>query len=325
MTIEAKVIADSIGPKSRRLTTLQLKYPRFIHAEFMTHRHFSRNASSSRAIPVEKQIEMLLEDTAMPIHWGMNQSGMQAERESDAPVYVPYPMAGEGGSISVGRSAHTAQGAWYAARDRAVEVARSFVEAGYHKQVVNRILEPFSHISVVCTSSQYDNFFSLRRHKDAQPEIKALADAMHAAMEASTPRMLSNGEWHLPYVTDKERQYADSAENVQYSDVPISHDDLIKASVARCARVSYLTHDGKKPSMEADLKLYDRLVGMVPLHASPAEHQATPDEVIFNQAELPAYKNTHLAGNLQGGWIQYRKTLPGECADDWEDPLDVFE
>lgn len=314
MTIEAKVIADSIGPKSRRLTTLQLKYPRFIHAEFMTHRHFSRNASSSRAIPVEKQIEMLLEDTAMPIHWGMNQSGMQAEKETDAWVKIP------GKDVS-----YTATEAWLEARDRAVAVARGYVAAGYHKQVVNRILEPFSHISVVCTSSQYDNFFSLRRHKDAQPEIKALADAMHAAMAASTPRMLSNGEWHLPYVTDKEREYADSAENVQYSDVPISHDDLIKASVARCARVSYLTHDGKKPSMEADLKLYDRLVGMVPLHASPAEHQATPDEVIFNQAELPAYKSTHLAGNLQGGWIQYRKTLPGECADDWEDPLDVFE
>ena len=322
MTIEAKVIADSIAPKARRLTTLQLKYPRFIHAEFMTHRHFSRNASSSRAIPVEKQIEMLLEDTAMPIHWGQNQSGMQAEQETDALIYGDFC---ELDMIDNRLEGITAEQAWLKARDRAVEIARAYVAAGYHKQVVNRILEPFSHISVVVTSSQYDNFFSLRRHKDAQPEIKALADAMHVAMEASTPRMLYNGEWHLPYVTDEERKYADSAENIQYSDVPISHDDLIKASVARCARVSYLTHDGKKPSMEADLKLYDRLVGMVPLHASPAEHQATPDDVIFGRSELLAYKDAHLAGNLQGGWIQYRKTLPGECVDDWEDPLDVFE
>lgn len=324
MTIEAKVIADSIGPKSRRLTTLQLKYPRFIHAEFMTHRHFSRNASSSRAIPVEKQIEMLLEDTAMPIHWGKNQSGMQAEHESSARVMVPGVICTTEGRETMPISM-SPQEAWNEARDRAVEVARAYVAAGYHKQVVNRILEPFSHISVVCTSSQYDNFFSLRRHKDAQPEIKALADAMHAAMAVSSPRMLGAGEWHLPYVTDKEREYADSAENIQYSDVPVSHDDLIKASVARCARVSYLTHDGKKPSLEADLKLYDRLVGSVPLHASPAEHQATPDEVIFNEADVPTYENPHLSGNLQGGWIQYRKALPGECADSWEDPLDVFE
>lgn len=312
MTITAKVIADSIAPKSRRLTTFQLKYPRFIHAEFMTHRHFSRNASSSRAIPVDKQIDMLMEDPAMPIHWGLNQSGMQAEQENTAHLDLADPGL-------------TPTEGWLLARDNAVKVARSFVRAGYHKQVVNRILEPFSHISVVCTSSQYDNFFSLRCHKDAQPEIKVLADAMRAALDASTPRMLGQDDWHLPYVTEAELQHAASAENVSHDPVPLTFDDLIKASVARCARVSYLTHYGKAPSMEADLKLYDRLVGMVPLHASPAEHQAKPDEIIWNGAELPAYKNPHLAGNLTGGWVQYRKTLPGECADDWDDSIDVVE
>lgn len=311
MTIEAKVIADSVGPKSRRLTTLQLKYPRFIHAEYMTHRHFSRNASSSRAIPVEKQIEMILEDTAMPIHWGMNQSGMQAEQETDARVYVPQVICTTEGKEFFPMSM-SAEEAWLAARDRAVEVARGYVAAGYHKQVVNRILEPFSHISVVCTSSQYDNFFSLRRHKDAQPEIKALADAMHTAMEASEPQMLKEGEWHVPYVGPRELEAHD-------------WDTLIKISVARCARVSYLTHDGNIPSIEADLKLYDRLVGSVPLHASPAEHQAKLADVIWNDAEVPSYSKPHLSGNLQGGWIQYRKLLDGECADNWDDPLDVFD
>jgi len=323
MTITAKVIADSVGPKARRLTTLELKYPRFIHAEFMTHRHFSRNASSSRAIPVERQIEMIQEDTAMPIHWGMNQRGMQAEQESNAPVMVPQIMCTTEGREVVPMSG-TAEQAWLTARDRAIEIAKAFVKADYHKQVVNRILEPFSHISVVCTSSQYDNFFALRRHADAQPEIKALADAMYDAMQASEPKMLGADEWHLPYILESEKDYVESHENIEHDDVPLTSDDLIKASVARCARVSYLTHDGKQPSLDADLKLYDRLVGSAPLHASPAEHQAKLDDVIFNSAELPAYKNRHLAGNLQGGWIQYRKLLPGECADNWDDPLNVF-
>lgn len=322
MTIEAKVISDSVGPKHRRLTTFQLKYPRFIHAEFMTHRHFSRNASSSRAIPVEKQIQMIKEDTAMPIHWGMNQPGMQADVETKAPVLVTHHNQ-EGGATKV--IPRHPRMAWFDARDRAIEVAQAFVKADYHKQVVNRILEPFSHISVVVTSSQYDNFYSLRRHKDAQPEIKVLADAMYQAQTASKPRMLGEGDWHLPYVTDEEWAYLASAENIQRDPTPLTQDDLLKASVARCARVSYLTHDGKTPSMSADLALYDRLVGMVPLHASPAEHQATPDDVVFNEAELPAYKNRHLQGNLQGGWIQYRKTLPDECVDEWDDPLDVFD
>lgn len=331
MTIEAKVIADSIGPKTRRLTTLQLKYPRFIHAEFMTHRQFSRNASSSRAIPVEKQIDMLLEDTAMPIHWGKNQKGMQAQHENDARVMVPGVICTTEGREILPTSM-SAQDAWLEARDRAVEVARAYVKAGYHKQVVNRILEPFSHISVVVTSSQYDNFFSLRRHPDAQPEIKALADAMYAAMRGSEPNYLRHGEWHLPYIKDADRHQLrtmDIAPLVERKLMPgdgASEDDiLVRASVARCARVSYLTHDGKTPSLEADLQLYDRLVGMVPLHASPAEHQATPDDPIFNSAELRDWSNPHLHGNLSGGWIQYRKTLPGECYDEWDDRLNTFD
>jgi len=316
MTIEAKIIEDSVGPGTRRLTTFQLTYPRFIHAEFMTHRQFSRNASSSRAIPVEKQIAMIKADTAMPVHWGMNQSGMQAEQESDALIRFDY-----------GAATHhlTAQEAWCEARDRAIEVAEGFVKAGYHKQVVNRILEPFSHISVIVTSSQYDNFFALRSHKDAQPEIKVLSDLMLEAYNASTPRLLNIGDWHMPYITEEERAYVDSAENVQHSDVPLTIEDLVKMSGARCARVSYLTHDGKKPSQENDMKLYDRLVGSVPLHASPVEHQATPDTKIWNAAELPEWEKPWLHGNLSGGWIQYRKMLPNECYDAWEDPQDPFK
>jgi len=330
MTITAKIIADSVGPKSPRITTFELHYPRFIHAELMTHRMFSRNASSSRAIPVERQIAAIIEDTAMPVHWGMNQSGMQAEQETDAAVFVNgfeyYDDGDDRCGLLEHRIMYSAEGAWNEARDRAIEVAEAFVAAGYHKQVVNRILEPFSHIKVVVTATNYDNFFHLRSHKDAQPEIKVLSDLMMAAYAESTPRELSNEDWHLPYVTDAELDYIQSAENLVHDAVPMTVDDLIKVSVARCARVSYKTHDGTPTSVEADMALYERLLGSVPLHASPAEHQAKMDTLTYfgcSGVDVAKWENEHLSGNFGGGWIQYRKTLDHESirTPQWDDDI----
>lgn len=306
MTIEAKVIADSIGPHSPRLTTLQLRYPRFIHAEFMTHRVFSRNASSSRAIPVEKQIALIKEDTAMPLHWGKNQPGMQAFEESDAYINIAgKPVA------------YTSQEAWLEARDRAIAVAEAYHAAGYHKQIVNRILEPFAHISVVVTATDFENFFWLRRHKDAQPEIKILADNMFWAMEASEPVELGYKEWHLPYVTQEDRDKVFDLTAMYHAsdDIDPWTEMLIKISVARCARVSYLTHDGKKPDVHKDMALYERLVGSEPLHASPAEHQARPDEIVYGE-HVKLWQSPHLHGNLTG-YQQFRKMLPGEHYTTW--------
>ena len=280
MTITAKIIEDSISDQGIRLTTLQLRYPRFIHSEVMTHRVFSRNASSSRAIPVKKLISDIIEDTAMPIHWGKNQPGMQANEEH-------YDLVKISDSESLSR-----EDAWLKARDSAVEIAVHFMNAGYHKQIVNRILEPFSHISVVCTATDFNNFFALRSHKDAQPEIKCLSDRMKEALEISTPTFLKNGEWHLPYVLEHEKDF--------------SLDIKRKISVARCARVSYLKHDGTKPDINKDVELHDTLVVSTPLHASPAEHQATPD-IKLNSG----WENPDKHGNLRG-YIQYRKTLPFE-------------
>lgn len=313
MTIEAKIIADSIGPKNRRITTMQLKYPRFIHAELMTHRVFSRNASSSRAIPVEKMINSILDDTAMPVHWGKNQPGMQAHEEQNALVY------GSCGLLDMVENTVdgvTREEAWFKARDRAIEVARDFHNAGYHKQIVNRILEPFMHISVLVTSTNFDNFYWLRRHPDAQPEIKVLADAMFEVHMASTPANLQYGEWHLPYITDRDRGivFPTYGGHGNVIENPITIEDLIKISVARCARVSYLTHDGKDPDIEADFNLYERLVGSVPLHASPAEHQAKADLPMWG-----GWENEHLSGNLDPGWVQFRKTLPGENHTEYVD------
>lgn len=262
-----------------RLTTFQLRYPRFIHGEYMTHRVFSRNASSSRAIPVKKLISDIIEDTAMPIHWGKNRPGMQANEEH-------YDL------LQINDENLSREEAWLKARDSAIEIATQFMHAGYHKQIVNRILEPFSHISVVCTATDFNNFFALRSHEDAQPEIKCLSDKMIEELANSIPNQLETGMWHLPYVLESENY------------LPL--ETKRKISVARCARVSYLRHDGTTPDITKDVELHDVLVVSRPLHASPAEHQATPDTLTNNNWDNPAKH-----GNLRG-YIQYRKTLPFE-------------
>lgn len=289
MTIIAQIIADSVSPEGIRLTTMQLRYPRFIHAEFMTHRVFSRNASSSRAIPVTKMIEDLRRDPAMPVYWGSNKPGMQA------------------GNELTGIDLKDAQIYWREAMNDAIRNAEKLIDLGLHKQIANRILEPWAHINVVVTATDWDNFFALRRHEDAQPEIKALADAMWDAMEMSNPSHLEPDDWHLPYVTHADWDASSSLDTI---------DDrqqlLCRVSVARCARVSYLTHDGRQTTIEEDLALYDRLVGSQPIHASPAEHQATPDDKWHAMGQgLNQWKSPELHGNFNG-WIQYRKTLPGE-------------
>lgn len=306
MTITAQVIADSIA-NGVRLTTLQLRYPRFIHAELMTHRVFSRNASSSRAIPVKRIIQDIKDDPAIPLHWGKNRPGMQAIDELDDVVSIPVLA-----DLDVNHTDVSKEQAWLIARDRVISIAQAFDYAGYHKQIVNRLLEPWSHINVLVTATDFQNFFHLRDHPDAQPEIRVLAKTMKLAMSRDTALELKHGEWHLPYVSSLDLSYI-----YQYLKVKrITRDgpseteimDLAKQiSAARCARVSYLSHGGRPTTIEEDLKLFDKLLGSQPLHASPAEHQATPDEKFGNGD----WVNPKLHGNFRG-WIQYRKTLSGE-------------
>lgn len=277
--IQASIVKDSISESGKRITTFQLRYHRFIHSEVLTHRVFSRNASSSRAIPIKKQIQWIKQDMATPIHWGKNQAGMQASEE-----------------IS-GFKLWLAKKCWRLAGLFACFFAHILFKLGCHKQLANRILEPFSYIHVVVTSTEWNNFFALRYHSMAQPEIYELARAMYEAYSASTPKELKVGEWHLPYV--------DHIEIEKYRKRG-SFDKAIKCSVARCARVSYVNHDGTKPSLEKDLALYDRLLGSQPVHASPAEHQATPFK-----------SKTKSSGNFIG-WKQYRKTIKGENIEIFE-------
>jgi thymidylate synthase ThyX len=277
MTITAKIIADSVSFFGVRITTMELTYPRFIHAEFMTHRVFSRNASSSRAIPVKKTIQAVLDNPAMPIHWGKNQPGMQAREEHDAPVYVRDGRFFD--SLDAQYEPITAKAAWLYARDQAVVAAQAFEAAGYHKQVVNRLLEPFSHITVVVTATEWVNFFQLRLHPDAQPEIHELAIQMKAAMDGSEPRQLASGQWHLPYVRPDE-----------WSRWGVN--TLLSRSVARCARVSYLNHDGTKSDANKDIEFAEGL--RRDGHMSPFEHQATP--------------RNGWSANFRG-WEQFRQQL----------------
>lgn len=281
----AKVVEDSINAASSfigrgdRLTTLQLVYPRFIHAEFMTHRVFSRNAASSRAIPVAKMIEQVRSRPAMPIHWGKNQPGMQANQQLE------------------GNELATVQAAWRHAASNAADVAEHMSQSGAHKQVANRILEPFQLMQVIVTATEWSNFFELRDHQDAQPEIRHLAILMRHAMAESTPVFRQTGydradSWHLPYITLAERE--EHSRNPSY---------LAKLSAARCARVSYLTHDGQNPDPIKDLELYERLVGSAPLHASPIEHQAA------NTIGSP-----HWSKNFKG-WEQFRQMVEVEMAN----------
>jgi thymidylate synthase ThyX len=265
--IKAEIVCDSVAPSGVRLTTFVVTYPRFIHAEFMTHRVFSRNASSSRAIPVKKQIEMIEKEPVIPIAFRKNRKGMQAGELLD--------------------NQEEAVRLWLEGRDRAVDIAKRLADLEVHKQYANRVLEPYAHITVVVTATDWDNFFALRCHEAAQPEIHALADLMYDAYLSSTPRELVNGMWHMPF-----------AGGMDWSD--LSSQEHLKCSVARCARVSYLNHDKTEPTPRQDFELYERLVGNAPLHASPAEHQA----MAIGDASVRS-------GNFRG-WIQYRKTLKNE-------------
>lgn len=274
----AKIIADSVGyygGAMSRLTTIQLRYPRLVHSETMTHRVFSRNASSSRAIPVAKMIEQVRNDPAAPYVWTTNKPGMQGDVVTDPELIAKYDQM------------------WIEAANQAADNAEVLMGEGLHKQVVNRILEPFQWISVIVTATEWANWFELRNHKDADPTIKRLAEVMLAAMEASEPKHLIAGEWHLPYVSKEEK-----------SALPIA--TLVKISAARCARVSYLTHDGEFPDVDKDIALYERLVGSRPLHASPIEHQARV--INLNNDEIG------LNGNFSPLWVQHRKLLETERA-----------
>lgn len=309
--ISATIIADSISPDGVRITTFELEYPRFIHAEFMTHRLFSRNAASSRAIPVAKAIELVKEKTAMPIHWGKNQPGMSAKEECDQKYIMMLP---NGNDLSLSR-----EEMWQFASKDAIKWSERFNDLGYHKQIVNRLLEPFTMIKVVVTATEYDNFFWLRNHPDAQPEIAELARVMWEEYSAHRPNFLHANEWHLPYVNFDviSRGYFLEVEGAQ---VWLTLEDALAVSSSCCAQVSYRRLDD---SLEKAKDIFKRLVESKPVHASPFEHQATP--LTYGMAgDVQVKGTTHFdnKGNAWSGnfrqWVQHRQLIPEHTCWDYK-------
>lgn len=293
--IKATVIAHSKSAvNGKEIITMELEYPRFIHGEFMTHRMFSRNAASSRAIPVSKMIEQARTSPAQPVHWGKNQAGMQAKEEL------------EGVALCL------VKGYWEDAAHYAASFARQMNQEGAHKQIVNRILEPFQTMKTVVTATEWENFYWLRNHEDAQPEIKRLAEVMLEAVSKSSVVTLSPEDWHTPYFGD----------GYWLKGCGISLEDALAISASCCAQVSYRLLDD---SIEKARMVYKRLVESSPVHASPFEHQASPMGTTsglygFNNDEVPHdyWEDgvTHMdsgykfwSGNFQG-WIQHRQLIP---------------
>jgi len=293
---------DEIGP---RLVTMEVTFPRIVLAEFNTHRMFSRNSASSRAIPVKTMLARVQNDPFIPVWFGKNQKGMEAEVELD-------PMA-----------KMKAEAEWLRARDSAVRhVERlQMPDIDLHKQIANRILEPWLYHTVIVTATEWDNFWGLRRHKAAQPEMKRAADIMFAAFNASKPKNINEGEWHLPLMQPDEFVLADDSpewnEPVPGACVMMRWTEACWTSVGRCARVSYLTHDGRR-DIKADIELAQKLQQNG--HMSPFEHVARPMKVSecensyglrgeFIGDNMDPAKN--FCGNFRG-WVQLRKTLPCE-------------
>lgn len=303
MTITAKVIKDSVNPWGKRITTFELEYPRLVHSEVMTHRVFSRNAASSRAIPIAKVIEQVKTNPAMPFKWGKNQAGMQAKEE-----LTPDQQK-------------AAEALWIASRNEAAWYATAMMELGLHKQVVNRILEPYQHIKVVMTTTEYANWKWLRLHEHADPTIYELARVIDEAREQSEPDKLEKGMWHLPYVHTEILNSIQYYFDDQYNEITL--DQALKISASSCAQVSYRKLD---TSLDKAEDVYARLIESEPVHASPVEHQA----MVYTGLDakgVTAYKAVDwnkstsnvdriISGNFTGGWIQARQLIENNAKFD---------
>ena len=301
--ISAKVIADSINHNGDRMTTMEIEYPRFILAELNTHRMLSKNSASSRAIPVKAMHEQIKASPAEPVYWGKNQAGMQAKEEL------------------TGTDITDAKFIWQRAMQDALHWAWALSDRiGLHKQIANRITEPWMTMKTVISGTEWANFFWLRDHPDAQPEIAELAFKMRLAMDSSIPQLLNPGEWHVPYVTSYRDSHSEVLYYVDANEKYITAEQACIISASCCAQVSYRKNDD---SYEKAEKIFKQLIESQPCHASPVEHQATP-------MYLPTYANyepetwepgvTHVSangdlwsGNLRG-WIQHRKLIANEAA-----------
>lgn len=306
MSLAVEVVADSVNPTGNRLTTFKLLYPRNIHDELLTHRAFSRNSASGRAIPWKRMKEMIEADPATPRYWGTKQSGMTAGAEPSADIL-------------------SGKGVWESAMRTAIFHATQLDELGFAKEIVNRVVQPYMHIEIVLSATEWNNWWLLRDHPSAERcfGMQELAAMMHEAYKASEPipraPMKIKGEmlrspceywrtqnnaypdlswWHLPFVNVHDAKHKDCW-------YPNQHGLAIRESVAHCAWVSYGNVEGKPDYTQEDCdRTYAKLVGSAPIHASPAEHVAV------------ACSTSHRHGNFVG-FCAWRQFLPNQSGGDY--------
>lgn len=316
-TITAEVVAHSITEDGREISSIITESPLSYHAQNMTHREFSRNSASSRAIRTNVLSENITNNPVHPVKWSKNQSGMQglndlSQEKSDACKHL-----------------------WDYHRSMTLFVVEQLNFHGLHKQYANRLLTPHQHIKVLWTTVNWKNYLRLRDHEDAQPEEQVLSKAIRDALSNSKPKLLKHGEWHLPFIREEDWHLAEY-EIVKKKGLgkKIDHNETLELlkniSASRCATLSYNNADGSPSTFEKDLIRIKKLM-VEPLHASPFEHQATPDkkirvdrrqvimseifpdtvEEIIDLGTRDEWEHPELHGNLKG-FIQYRKTLPNE-------------
>lgn len=270
--VSVKVVADSVC--SRRVTSLECTYPTSIHAQVRTHRALSMSVQSSRAIPTERLISKVLESPVVP-DFKKNRPGMQPGAtfsSDDAPAVAAW---------------------WQRVQEACVDLAREGSKLGVHKQWVNRVLSPVSHSTSIITATDWNNLFSvrLRTTEDgspyAQDEMYELVLKIKEALDGSKPRSIYARELHVPYVSDDERKRLTATEQ-------------LRVSSARCARVSYLNHDGEV-NLEKDYALAASLINRK--EWGPLEHCA-----------IAHYDQDYRSGNFRG-FTQYRKLFENENGD----------
>lgn len=288
MAYRARILADSISPEGVRLTTFEVEFPRFILAEVNTHRMLSRNSASSRAIPVEKAIQMVENDPFIPEQFGKNKAGMSWDDTTLDDV-----------------ASESARKAWTDAMQESIFAARRLAHLEVHKALANRILEPYKWHTALITATEWSNFFALRTDTNAQPEFRKIALMMKEVYEKGQPRILHPNQWHLPLVDKHELLCSSPLPGDMTGGTHIDWNYWTKVSTGRCARISYETHDKKGRDPEKDIALHDSL--KTNGHMSPFEHQATPLEPLEG-----GFTSKHTFVKNFRGWRQYRSYIPNE-------------
>lgn len=287
------MVADSINPQSCRITTFTVVFPRFILAELNTHRMLSRNSASSRARPFHVMLKDVTDDPFIPIKWMATHKGMQGTEYLDE------------------EKSRVARDKWLEARDAAVASAKALYDTGVTKQIVNRLLEPFLWHEVIITATDYENFFALRAHADAEIHIAALAEAMLVAYNTSTPKQLAAGEWHIPFGDQMDET---KIKTLVFPHMMLSVEEQINdmkrnIACARCARISYKPFGSEDQyDYAADRRLFESLVDGG--HMSPLEHCAKA----MTDVDFKTYHGGR-CGNFNG-FVQYRKLFNNENRSD---------